>query len=182
MTSQIPRERVPDVTPDLPSLRWRAIIGMLERLPQASLSRALGTLADIPVAPPLRRTVLGAFARLVGIDVSEAEKNIESYTSINDFFVRRLRPGVRVWPQTNAIASPVDGVIGQHGRISGGQLIQAKGRHYSAGALLDDASAAARYEGGTFVTIYLSPRHYHRIHAPCRGSITEARHGAWMRW
>jgi phosphatidylserine decarboxylase len=171
-----PPPEVPDVTPDLPSLPWRSTIALLERLPQASMSRALGHIADIPLPPMLRRTLLGAFAGAVGIDVSEAEKPIGEYTSINDFFVRRLRPGLRSWPAGDVVASPVDGVIGQHGRIERGRLIQAKGREYSAGALLGDAADEARYDGGTFITIYLSPRHYHRIHAPCSGTIASARH------
>lgn len=170
-------DRVPDVTPDLPGLRWRAALGLLERLPQAALSRALGRLADIPLPRRLRRRVLGAFARTVGIDIGEAELPLEEYGSINAFFVRRLRPGARTWPHDEAtIASPVDGIMGQHGTIHDGELIQAKGRSYTAAALLASDGAAAAFEGGSFITIYLSPRHYHRIHAPCGGLITMARH------
>jgi phosphatidylserine decarboxylase len=90
--------------------------------------------------------------------------------------VRRLRPGARRWPGDDRTAvSPVDGILGQHGAIDEGRLIQAKGRHYTAASLLGDAEEASRYERGTFVTIYLSPRHYHRIHAPCGGTIAAAR-------
>lgn len=169
--------RVPDVSPDLPSLPWRMTLALLHRLPQASLSRALGTLADIPLPYRLRNPVLGTFARAVGIDVGEAELPLTRYRSLNAFFVRRLKQGVRSWPNDpDTIACPVDGIMGQHGTITRGRLIQAKGRDYAAGDLLDDHAAAARFEGGSFVTIYLSPRHYHRIHAPCSGSIREARH------
>lgn len=169
--------RVPDVSPELPSLGWRFTLAVLKRLPQAALSRGLGHLADLPLPRSLRRPVLGAFARATGIDVGEAELPIDAYVSLNAFFVRRLRPGVRVFPDDPAvIVSPVDGVVGQHGRIREGCLIQAKGRTYDAGALLDDAHAAARYEGGSFLTIYLSPRHYHRIHSPVTGTVTSARH------
>ena len=168
---------VPDVSPDLPSLPWRITLGLLHRVPQASLSRGLGALADIQLPYMLRRPVLSTFARAVGIDVSEAELPLAEYPSLNAFFVRRLRRGARSWPQDpDTIASPVDGIIGQHGTITRGRLIQAKGRDYGAGDLLDDSEAAARFEGGSFLTIYLSPRHYHRIHAPCSGRIREARH------
>lgn len=120
--------------------------------------------------------MLGGFARLVGIDLSEAEHPVEAYPSLNHFFVRRLRPGIRpVSGDPGLVVSPVDGVAGMGGEVREGELVQAKGRRYSAAALLGDPGAAEPYLGGRFLTIYLSPRHYHRIHAPCPGRILEAR-------
>jgi phosphatidylserine decarboxylase len=172
-----PEASVPDVSPDLPGLHWRVTLALLERLPQAALSRGLGRLADLPLPRPLRRRVLGTFARAVGIDTGEAELPLEEYGSVNAFFVRRLRAGARTWPHDEATAaSPVDGIMGRHGTIRDGTLIQAKGRSYSAAALLDSGEEAMEFEGGSFITIYLSPRHYHRIHAPCAGAIHTARH------
>jgi phosphatidylserine decarboxylase len=168
---------VPDVTPDLPPRSWRAILALLGRLPQGALSRFFGRIADIPLPPPLRRPVLGAFARAVGIDLAEAELPLEEYPTLNAFFVRRLRQGVREWPSgDDVLASPVDGVCGQLGEVRDGRILQAKGRWYSAAELLDDETEALRFHGGSFLTIYLSPRHYHRIHAPCSGGISSARH------
>ena len=37
--------------------------------------------------------------------------------------------------------------------------------------LAGDSEAAAQFQGGTFATIYLSPRDYHRIHMPCDGTL-----------
>jgi phosphatidylserine decarboxylase len=168
---------IPDVSPQLPSRTWRTILALLTRLPQGALSRSFGRVADLPLPRGLRRPVLGAFARGVGIDLSEAELPLEEYGSLNDFFVRRLRPGVRTWPdRDDLLASPVDGICGQLGTVSEGQLVQAKGRWYSVAELLGDDAEAARFENGSFLTIYLSPRHYHRIHAPASGSVTTARH------
>lgn len=134
-------------------------------------------MADLPLPRLLRRPVLGGFARLVGIDVGEAEHPLEAYPSLNHFFVRRLRAGVRSWPgDPRVLASPVDGVAGRSGHIEEGRLLQAKGRTYSAAELLGDAEEARPYLRGDFLTIYLSPRHYHRIHAPCGGRIVRARH------
>jgi len=167
----------PDEAPDSPPARWRLALALLGRLPQGALSRAFGRLADVRLARPFRRPVLGLFARATGIDLSEAERPLESYVSLGQFFVRRLRDGVREWPEDPAlIASPVDAIVGRIGRIRKGRLIQAKGRWYTAAALLDDPAAAERYDGGTFVTLYLTPRHYHRIHAPHDGRIVEARY------
>ena len=168
---------VPDVSPELPPRAWRLILALLGRLPQGSLSRAFGGIADVPLARPLRRPVLGAFARAVGIDLAEAELPLEEYGSLNAFFVRRLRAGSRSWPTLDRVlASPVDGIVGQLGTVREGRLLQAKGRWYSAAELLADPAGASPYEGGSFVTLYLSPRHYHRIHAPCAGEIAKAEH------
>ena len=170
-------EPVPDVSPELPGPAWRGTLALLRRLPQGSLSRGFGRLADVRLPRPLRRAVLGGFARAVGIDVDEAELPIDAYESLNGFFVRRLRPGIRSWPDAPDVAgSPVDGVVGQLGAIRSGTLLQAKGRLYTAAALLGSAAEAARFDGGTFLTLYLSPRHYHRIHAPCGGKIDTARY------
>lgn len=168
---------IPDVTPELPPPTWRVVLSLLGRVPQGAFSRTFGRAADTPLPRPLRRPVLGAFARAAGIDLSEAELPLEDYPTLNRFFVRRLREGVRGWPgDDRVLASPVDGVVGQIGRIQRGRLIQAKGRWYTAERLLDDAGEATRYDGGYFLTLYLSPRHYHRIHAPCAGTIPLARH------
>lgn len=170
-------EPVPDVTPQPPSIQWRAILAALRRLPQAGMSRGFGRLADVQIPPALRGTIIGGFARLLGIDTNEAEHPVTAYRSINEYFVRHLKPGVRAWPvQPNLVASPVDGIIGQSGAIHNGRLLQAKGRWYTAAALLDDAEEAARFDGGVFITIYLSPRHYHRIHTPIAGTIDKASH------
>jgi phosphatidylserine decarboxylase len=173
----VTEEGVPRVSPDLPSPGWRFTLGLLRRVPQGALSRGFGRLADTYIPRPVRRRVLGSFARTLGIDASEAELPIEQYTSLNDFFVRKLKPGARRWPQGETVAgSPVDGVVGQLGIIENGSLLQAKGRSYTATALLTDSESARRYEGGCYITLYLSPRHYHRIHAPVAGRIARAVH------
>lgn len=140
-------------------------------------SRLTGRLARLPVPRPLRGPVLGGLARLLGMDLSEAQDPIASYRSLDELFTRRLRDDARVWPAEPAVpGSPVDGVVGQVGGIAAGRLLQAKGREYAAADLLDDEDLARRFEGGTFVTLYLAPRHYHRIHAPVSGRVARARH------
>lgn len=169
--------RVPQVTPDLPPATWRAILRLLRRLPQGALSRGFGRIADVRIPGPLRRPVLGAVARALRIDLSEAEQPLEAYASVNELFVRRLREGIRSWPEDPiAVGSPVDGVVGRLGVIHDGLLVQAKGRWYSVADLLADPAEAERFDGGAYLTLYLSPRHYHRIHAPCAGGIAQARH------
>lgn len=176
-SQQMPDEHVPDVSPELPPLHWRATLRLLGHLPQGMFSRGFGHIADLHLPKRLRPVVLGAFARATGIDVGEAERPLDEYATINRFFVRQLKPGVRTWPEEPGVAgSPVDGVVGQSGRIRDGTLLQAKGRSYAVSDLVADETEARRYGGGTFMTLYLSPRHYHRIHAPCGGTIQRARH------
>jgi phosphatidylserine decarboxylase len=164
-------------TPDLPALHWRAALRTLGWLPQGAFSRGFGRMADVPIPRPLRRSVLGAFARAVGADVDEAEQPLEAYPTLNRFFTRTLKPGARSWPADPAVvASPVDGAVGQLGTVREGRLIQAKGRMYDAAKLLEDEDAKRRFEGGAFITLYLSPKDYHRIHAPVAGEIRAARH------
>lgn len=168
---------IPQVSPELPAAHWRAILALLRHLPQASLSRGLGHIADMRIPRPLRRRILGSVARALGMDLTEADQPLAEYASISALFSRRLRPGARSWPHDDAtIAAPVDGIVGQHGIITGGRLIQAKGRTYTAAALLGSEEDAVPFSDGSFLTLYLSPRHYHRIHAPCSGMIVSARH------
>ena len=156
---------------------WSAAIAALERLPQGALSRFAGRLADVSIPHAMRRPVLSAFARAVGADPGEAALPLEEYASLDAFFVRRLRSGARPWrADPSGAGSPVDGIVGEVGRIAEGRLVQAKGIEYSVEDLLADERLAARLDGGWFVTLYLAPRHYHRIHSPTRGSIPAARH------
>jgi phosphatidylserine decarboxylase len=166
-----------DVDPDLPPRRWRLLLPLLGRLPQGAMSRSFGRLADLPLPAGLRRPLLGAFARAVGADLAEIEHPLEEYSTLNEFFVRRLRSGTRSWPRDDRVlACPVDGTAGQVGKVSEGRVLQAKGRWYSIAELLGDEAEASRFEGGSFVTLYLSPRDYHRIHAPCGEVIPYARY------
>ncbi len=113
------------------------------------------------------------------VDLSEAASaDLSDYPSFNAFFTRRLRDGIRPIASGDAtVVSPVDGAISQLGNISGGRIIQAKGRDYSLTELLGgDEALASQFENGQFATIYLSPRDYHRIHMPLAGKLTAMRY------
>jgi len=70
------------------------------------------------------------------------------------------------------VNSPVDGRIIASGRITTGLAIQAKGLPYRVAELLKHDRGAARFEGGHFLTLYLSPKDYHRIHVPLEGRVS----------
>jgi len=148
----------------------------LRLLPRNTLSRVVGAACRVSAPRPVMRAIIRTFARKYGVDPSEAERAIEDYPTFTEFFTRRLKPGARpIAPGELLPVSPVDGTVGEVGEIVEGRLLQAKGRHYTLAELLggpraeDDARAFA---GGSFVTIYLAPYNYHRVHAPLGGRIT----------
>lgn len=141
-------------------------------LPQHALTRLAGRLAASE-RPWLRDRLISHFAGAYGVDMSEAARGFGEFASFNDFFTRELRPGARALADAGQyILSPADGAVSQLGEIAGGRIFQAKGRDYTAAELLGHGpDVAARFEGGQFITIYLSPRDYHRVHMPAAGSL-----------
>lgn len=152
------------------------VVDIVERLPQAAISRAWGWIARRRNPKIGVEALKRVFVAATGIDLTEAQDDISDYECLEDLFVRRLRPGVRrVEPDATAVVSPVDAMIGACGTVENDTLFQVKGRSYRLSRLLDDAENATRFEGGPYATFYLSPRDYHRIHAPVSGVIREAR-------
>ncbi len=121
--------------------------------------------------------VIRWFVERYGVNMAEAaDPDPASYATFNDFFTRPLTPGARPLAAADLLC-PVDGAISQLGPIAGDQLFQAKGHAYSTTALVGgDAELARRFEHGTFATIYLSPKDYHRIHMPCAGRLVRMIH------
>ena len=140
-------------------------------LPKRALTEAVGRLAAAQAGAWTTRAIRWFVGRY-GVDMAEAANpDVGSYASFNDFFTRPLRPGARPLADARWI-SPVDGAVSQLGPIAEGQIFQAKGHQYTATALLGgDAAAAQAYAHGSFATLYLSPRDYHRIHMPCAGTL-----------
>jgi phosphatidylserine decarboxylase len=117
--------------------------------------------------------IIRRFVAKYRVNMDEAlDSNIGAYLTFNDFFTRALKAGARPLAQADLIC-PVDGAISQFGRIEHDQLLQAKGHHYSTTALVGgDAALAQQFDHGSFATLYLSPKDYHRIHMPCDGRLT----------
>lgn len=141
-------------------------------LPRFMLGRLVYRLSRIR-APWFKNALIRGFVRLYSVDVSEADRPVpEGYVSFNDFFTRRLLPGARPMdPAPDCLCSPADGTVQQAGMIRDGRLIQAKGIQYTVNALLGDEHAQGDYDGGSFLTIYLAPHDYHRVHAPLTGRL-----------
>jgi len=151
----------------------RALLVLLYLLPKNWMSRMMGRFASIHWPGPIQRAEIRLFARLAGVDLSEARDDISDFDSLQRFFTRALVAGARPLSGGDAtLVSPCDGAWGEAGRIERGTMLQVKGRAYRVAELLGDAEAAARYEGGHCATFYLSPRDYHRFHTPTAGRIT----------
>lgn len=152
------------------------VVDIVERLPQAVISRAWGWMARRRRPRAGVSVLKRVFVAATGIDLTESRDSIDDFECLEDLFVRRLRPGTRrVEPDSSAVVSPVDGLVGACGTVEDDTLLQVKGRSYRLSRLLDDEENAARFEGGPYATFYLSPRDYHRIHAPVSGVVQEAR-------
>ncbi len=149
---------------------------LLRLLPKNTLSRAIGAACRISAPKPIMRAVIRTFARKYGVETSEAEQAFDEYPTFTEFFTRRLKPGARpIAPGELLPVSPVDGTVGEVGIITDGKLLQAKGKEYTLAELIGGPQAeedARQFAGGAFVTIYLAPYNYHRIHTPLGGKIT----------
>lgn len=131
----------------------------------------MGKLAQAE-AGGLTTALIRRFIQRYQVNMAEAANpDPAAYATFNAFFTRALKDGVRPLVAADWVC-PVDGAISQFGKIEGEQIFQAKGHQYSATALVGgDAALARRFDNGSFATIYLSPRDYHRIHMPCAGKL-----------
>jgi phosphatidylserine decarboxylase len=116
------------------------------------------------------------FIKKYQVDLTEAEfPDPKVYKNFNHFFTRRLKSNARPIPtQENVIISPVDGKIYQFGKINNGSIIQAKGRDFSLLELVGGQPELAQpFLQGDFITLYLAPKDYHRVHMPITGILRE---------
>jgi phosphatidylserine decarboxylase len=140
--------------------------------PKRAINRFSGWVANArwgPVTTLIIRWFVGHYK----VDMGEAANpDIRSYETFNAFFTRALKPGVRPLADADYIC-PVDGAVSQFGPIERDQLFQAKSHNYSTRALVGgDRELAAQFDHGSFATLYLAPKDYHRVHMPCAGRLT----------
>ena len=142
-------------------------------LPKHLISRVVGKLAAARMGF-FTTFLIKTFVRQYKVDMSEAAQPDEAaYPTFNEFFTRPLKEGIRpLSEEKDALIFPVDGAISQMGPINEDQIFQAKGHNYSVKALLGgDDDLAGAFQNGDFMTIYLAPRDYHRIHMPMDATL-----------
>lgn len=147
-------------------------------LPHHALSGLMSKLTHCQNAT-WKNLFIKAIASLYGVNMSEAKySNLDHYPSFNAFFTRELKDGARpIATDHHAIACPADGEVSQAGAIAADRIFQAKGHEYTTLELLGgDPQRASAFENGSFATIYLSPKDYHRLHMPLTGTLREMVH------
>ncbi len=150
---------------------------LISLLPQHLISRLVLRISRCR-SPFIKNNLIRLYTSLFEIDLSDArETDPLAYASWNAFFTRGLKPEARpVDPSEKVLTSPVDGTISQIGYLKADSIFQAKGHEYSAQALVGNEELGQAFEDGAFITIYLSPRDYHRIHMPYAGTLRRMLH------
>lgn len=151
---------------------------VLPYLPNRAISRWVGRILNAKWPEFIRVFALKAFARMYGIKLEEAELPIDKYPTLGALFTRKLKPGIR--PILSQWVHPVDGTLTHSGRIRNNMAIQVKRWDYPISTLLGEQSYA--FDGGVYLTYYLSPKDYHRVHSPITGEITSIRHLQGQLW
>lgn len=120
------------------------------------------------------RFIVPSFARIYQLNQDEMEKSLSEYPTLHELFIRKLKTGTReINSQPNAVVSPVDAVIEDVGTINETSEMLVKGKTYTVKEMLGDEEIIAKYLNGTYMILYLSPSHYHRIHSPASGTVTK---------
>lgn len=156
------------------SFKNKSFIAFQYVAPQHLLSRGAGWFADCEIES-VKNFLIKNFINHFDVNMAEAaESDYTKYQSFNKFFTRALTDGARPIADGKCVISPADGAISQLGHIQEGRIFQAKGQHYSTFELLaGNKSLADYFTDGVFSTIYLSPRDYHRVHAPISGTLSD---------
>lgn len=153
---------------------------LLGYIPKNHLSYLFGKLADAPLPKLLSQKSVEAFAKFYNLNMSEAEFAIDEYKTIEALFTRRLKPGVR--PIESDLVHPCDARITEAGLANDGVLIQAKGKSYTLEELIRNDDLARIFVGGTYLTYYLCPTDYHRVHFPVTGRVVQSVHIPGTLW
>lgn len=150
----------------------KVLIFIFKILPKGFISRILGILARVQLPGFLIAYIIDRYCGLYKVNCDEFLFPDGGFKSIDQFFTRKLKPGVhKIDREKNSVLSPVDARIDQFGKITRGRIIQAKGMDYGVNDLVPSAMAE-NFRDGLFITLYLSPADYHRIHSPVSGKIT----------
>ncbi len=148
------------------------LLFLFKIIPKSFLSRIFGYIARLPLPRLTMDVIIKHYCGFYKVNQNEIDYPESGFRTFDQFFTRKLKPGVhKIDPNLNSIVSPVDAKISEFGKINNGTLIQAKGIYYKIKELIP-SGMSDEFIGGSFITLYLSPADYHRIHSPVSGKIT----------
>ena len=154
-------------------MKQKLLASLFYILPHHAISWVMFKSARIQWSP-LKNLIIRIYTDLNPVKMHEAiEENMFAYESLNAFFTRALKPECRPFDENEKNwLCPVDGSVSQAQAIKQGRVFQAKGHDYSLLELLaGDKELESIFNDGSFATLYLSPRDYHRIHMPTTGRL-----------
>ena len=161
-------------------MRAQFVDGLGRILPLNVASYLTGKAAQLSLPKPFNQVLCGAFAKTFGIDLSEAERPLKDYSSIEELFTRKLKPGIR--PIEGELCSPADGVLSVAAPSTGNTAVQAKGLSYSLTELMFGASHPQPRPLAFYTTVYLAPKNYHRVHSPIQAELKKLRYFPGELW
>jgi phosphatidylserine decarboxylase len=138
---------------------------------QKKLSALFGWLANGHIPHFMLPTLIRKYIKSFDIDMSQFNFDIQAATSFNEFFIRPLKPGMRTFK--GVVSAAADGYVSAFGAIKNKELFQVKGSYFS---LQELTGQKLSFSDGSFITIYLSPGDYHRVHMPFDATITSLTH------
>lgn len=112
---------------------------------------------------------LADFVQQYNINMDEAARPLSDYTSFNDFFYRKLKPGARPICEGATVALPADGRHSAWQDASQITGVFVKGQSFDIPALLGNKELAEKYATGAVILSRLCPVDYHRFHFPAAG-------------
>ena len=125
-------------------------------------SKAISAMMGRRYDSPRSRKSIASLASIPGCRAEEAEKPLSEYSSFNDFFTRRLKPGAR--PVGDGVVSPADGRLMLYLAADAESPFPLKGATRSLRTVFDGNAPDGLYD---IAVVRLAPVDYHRFHFPC---------------
>ena len=128
---------------------------------------------------PLVPFLIRFYVKLFKVNLNECiETSPDKYETFCDFFTRKLKPEIhKIDSSENSVVSTCDGSVTELGKIKDNSILQVKGKKIHLDDLLGyDKQLKNEFDNGSFLTIYLSPKDYHRVHMPCYGKLLKTIH------
>jgi phosphatidylserine decarboxylase len=157
--------------------RHPAFFRLYPYLPHALLNSAMGAIGRFSRPRWAIELVIRRWVERDGIDLADFAPG--PWPTLEAFFLRALRDGARPI-EDGLVVAPADGNVVGSGRCDRGTFLQVKGRSISVDRLVHGASPRDRidlspYDGGSYLTTFLTPRGYHHVHAPSDGELIDVR-------